>query len=210
LVEDGTITLIGATTENPSFEINNALLSRCRVYTLQKLPVESVQQILQRALKDNGHGTLSLCSDICSKIIAENAAIDYLAEQCAGDARIALNSLEMAIQAATSDENGVITLREEQVKEGFKRCHILYDRNADLHYDCISAFHKSIRGSDPNAALYWLGRMLEGGENPLYVARRLIRIASEDIGLADPTALQQAVAAYHACHFIGKLSQSVM
>jgi putative ATPase len=223
-VEDGTITLIGATTENPSFEVNNALLSRCRVYTLKKHTPESIEKILRRALRDHAVGgvrslTHQKDADAQSNelvasqdqdaaevaIEAEDAAIEYLAKQCAGDARVALNCLEMALQTAPMDtEKNVLRVSATHVQHCFaNRQTLFYDRNADMHYDCISALHKSVRGSDENATLYWLARMLEGGENPLYVARRLIRIASEDVGLAAPELLPMAVSAYQAAHFVG-------
>ncbi|POM73820.1 ATPase WRNIP1 [Phytophthora palmivora] len=200
-VEDGTITLIGATTENPSFEVNNALLSRCRVYTLKKHTPESIEKILRRALRDHGKGE----DDNEVSIEAEDVAVKYLATQCAGDARVALNCLEMALQTAPMDsEKHVLRVSATHVQHCFAhRQTLFYDRNADMHYDCISALHKSVRGSDENATLYWLARMLEGGENPLYVARRLIRIASEDVGLAAPELLPMAVSAYQAAHFVG-------
>ncbi|KAL3667382.1 hypothetical protein V7S43_007608 [Phytophthora oleae] len=223
-VEDGTITLIGATTENPSFEVNNALLSRCRVYTLKKHTPESIEKILRRALRDHAAGGVRSLTptqesetqsnnDAGSQgedtkdvsIEADDEAIKYLATQCAGDARVALNCLEMAVQTAPMDsEKHKLRVSATHVQHCFAhRQTLFYDRNADMHYDCISALHKSVRGSDENATLYWLARMLEGGENPLYVARRLIRIASEDIGLAAPELLPMAVSAYQAAHFIG-------
>ncbi|TMW66260.1 hypothetical protein Poli38472_004025 [Pythium oligandrum] len=207
-VEDGTITLIGATTENPSFEINNALLSRCRVYTLAKHTLESIRRILDRAVTSYSADPSQLrgvnLQDV-KKIEADEAALEYLANQCGGDARVALNCLEMALQTTeTLNEDNTLRITEDHVKHCFaNRQTLFYDRNADFHYDLISAFHKSVRGSDANGALYWLGRMLEGGENPLYIARRMIRIAAEDIGLAAPHLLEQAVAAYHAAHFTG-------
>lgn len=225
-VEDGTITLIGATTENPSFEINNALLSRCRVYVLKKHSTASILQLLQRAIQDpvacglqslvtaaasaDGAGEKEEGDLISVRIRADSDALDYLAKQSGGDARVALNCLEMAVQTAPLDvastpplEDGV-RITEAHVRHCFAhRQTLFYDRNADFHYDLISAFHKAVRGSDDNAALYWLARMLEGGENPLFIARRMIRIASEDVGLAAPEMLPQAVAAYHAAHFIG-------
>ncbi|ETO64656.1 hypothetical protein F444_17866 [Phytophthora nicotianae P1976] len=220
-VEDGTITLIGATTENPSFEVNNALLSRCRVYTLKKHTPESIEKIIRRALRDHTAGGVrslkqsetqsnggSLDQDDNANevsIEAEDEAVKYLATQCAGDARAALNCLEMALQTAPMDtEKQVLRVSATHVKHCFAhRQTLFYDRNADMHYDVISALHKSIRGSDENATLYWLARMLEGGENPLYVARRLIRVASEDVGLAAPELLPMAVSAYQAAHFVG-------
>ncbi|RMX65504.1 hypothetical protein DD238_002917 [Peronospora effusa] len=220
-VEDGTITLIGATTENPSFEVNNALLSRCRVFTLKKHSPESIETILRRAVRDHAAGVVQSLTQTQEKsnddadsagsdskeisIEADDEAIDYLAKQCAGDARAALNCLEMAIQTAPMDaEKHVLHVTATHVHHCFAhRQTLFYDRNADMHYDCISALHKSVRGSDENATLYWLARMLEGGENALYVARRLIRIASEDVGLAAPELLPMAVSAYQAAHFIG-------
>ncbi|CAI5701883.1 unnamed protein product [Peronospora effusa] len=220
-VEDGTITLIGATTENPSFEVNNALLSRCRVFTLKKHSPESIETILRRAVRDHAAGVVQSLTQTQEKAVddgdsagsdskeisieADDEAIDYLAKQCAGDARAALNCLEMAIQTAPMDaEKHVLHVTATHVHHCFAhRQTLFYDRNADMHYDCISALHKSVRGSDENATLYWLARMLEGGENALYVARRLIRIASEDVGLAAPELLPMAVSAYQAAHFIG-------
>ncbi|XP_077209419.1 ATPase WRNIP1-like [Paroedura picta] len=224
-VECGTVTLIGATTENPSFQVNSALLSRCRVIVLQKLSVEAMEAILTRALKSLGirilspdergagsvNGSDSKTSE--SGMCIEKTAVSTLAYLCDGDARTGLNGLQMAVQAqltqpphqsnALSSSANRIVITEDHVKEGLQRSHILYDRAGEEHYNCISALHKSMRGSDENASLYWLARMLEGGEDPLYVARRLVRFASEDIGLADPLALTQAVAAYQGCHFIG-------
>ncbi|XP_030066804.1 ATPase WRNIP1 [Microcaecilia unicolor] len=222
-VECGTVTLIGATTENPSFEVNSALLSRCRVIVLEKLSVEAMESILMRAIKSLGIRVLkqdvhSDSEDASSShsepaVYIEEKAISTLAHLCDGDARAGLNGLQLAVQARLAtgkapagtkgSSSNEIFIREEHVKEGLQRSHILYDRAGEEHYNCISALHKSMRGSDENASLYWLGRMLEGGENPLYVARRLVRFASEDIGLADPLALNQAVAAYQGCHFIG-------
>ncbi|XP_054841162.1 ATPase WRNIP1 isoform X2 [Eublepharis macularius] len=224
-VECGTLTLIGATTENPSFQVNSALLSRCRVIVLEKLSVEAMEAILMRALRSLGirilspdeqhagsvNGSNSEISESC--ICIERRAVSTLAYLCDGDARTGLNGLQMAIQAQLTQlphQNNMlghtadgIVITEDHVKEGLQRSHILYDRAGEEHYNCISALHKSMRGSDENASLYWLARMLEGGEDPLYVARRLVRFASEDIGLADPLALTQAVAAYQGCHFIG-------
>ncbi len=197
-VEKGTITLIGATTENPSFEVISALLSRCRVFVLKQLDKNQIKSILKRALKNkkDGFGKLNV------KIEAKT--IDFLAQMSNGDARIALNVLEYAvsIQKGNSKE-GVINITQEATKESFQKSNLLYDKNGEEHYNIISALHKSMRGSDADAALYWLARMLEAGEEPLYIARRLIRFASEDIGLANSRALDQAVAAYQACHFIG-------
>nr|XP_040027995.1 ATPase WRNIP1 [Gasterosteus aculeatus aculeatus] len=221
-VERGTVTLIGATTENPSFQVNAALLSRCRVLVLEKLSVEAMASILDRAVVRLGIGVLGReaanprqreQSDAHDpKILIEEKALDTIAHLCDGDARAGLNGLQLAVQAQVSssrlgqsgpDAAREILVKEEHVKEGLQRSHILYDRAGEEHYNCISALHKSMRGSDENASLYWLGRMLEGGEDPLYVARRLVRFASEDVGMADPAALPQAVSAFQACHFIG-------
>ncbi|XP_049620921.1 ATPase WRNIP1 [Suncus etruscus] len=225
-VECGTITLIGATTENPSFQVNAALLSRCRVVVLDKLPVEAMVAILLRAVTSLGLQVLDSSrptdplgqgsnSSAEASVFIEDKALDTLAHLSDGDARAALNGLQMAVLAQLSDRKpvgkesgqesalGRLLVTEQDVKEGLQRSHILYDRAGEEHYNCISALHKSMRGSDPSASLYWLGRMLEGGEDPLYVARRLVRFASEDVGLADPSALTQAVAAYQGCHFIG-------
>lgn len=221
-VENGTITLIGATTENPSFQVNAALLSRCRVLVLEKLSVEAMGSILLRAadtlgLTVVGPDTATLNSQHLSDeqqpvIYIEQQALDTIAYLCDGDARTGLNSLQLAVQAQVSlaqtkslqsASPDRIVVKEDHVKEGLQRSHILYDKAGEEHYNCISALHKSLRGSHENASLYWLGRMLEGGEDPLYVARRLVRFASEDVGLADPLALPQAVSAFQACHFIG-------
>uniref|UniRef100_A0A8C0F2S5 ATPase WRNIP1 n=1 Tax=Bubo bubo TaxID=30461 RepID=A0A8C0F2S5_BUBBB len=226
-VECGTVTLIGATTENPSFQVNAALLSRCRVIVLEKLSVEAMEAILMRAIRSlgvqvlgqgNQHSSSATGSSSESSefpVYIEEKALSTLAYLCDGDARTGLNGLQLAVQArvATGKTTPLnitkggsvdgILITEEHVKEGLQRSHILYDRAGEEHYNCISALHKSMRGSDENASLYWLARMLEGGEDPLYVARRLVRFASEDIGLADPLALTQAVAAYQGCHFIG-------
>jgi len=194
-VEDGTIVLIGATTENPSFEVNSALLSRCRVFVLEALSTESIKDLIERALIDplGGLGTKGINMD--------EQSVEYLAYMANGDARTALNAIEIATEAFES--GGDVMIDKKAVEEALQRTHLLYDRAGEEHYNIISALHKSMRGSDADAALYWLGRMLEGGEDPLYIARRLVRFASEDIGLADPRALEQAVAAYQACHFIG-------
>ncbi len=189
-VEKGTIVLIGATTENPSFEIQSALLSRCRVFVLKQLQPIHIQKIIQRAVKDKEKGLGNLNIKINKK------TIDLIAQMSNGDARVALNVLEYA-SSLSSQITPVL------VKEAFQKPNILYDKKGEEHYNIISALHKSLRGSDANAALYWLGRMLEAGEDPLYVARRLVRFASEDVGLANSRALEQAVAAYQACHFIG-------
>ncbi|XP_013885770.1 ATPase WRNIP1 [Austrofundulus limnaeus] len=221
-VECGTVTLIGATTENPSFQVNAALLSRCRVLVLEKLSVEAMGLILNRALETLGirvwrHGPSHPKDQARSNghepnIYIEQKALDTIAYLCDGDARTGLNSLQLAVQAQmksmhpnllTQETSREIVVTEQHIKEGLQRSHILYDKAGEEHYNCISALHKSMRGSHESASLYWLGRMLEGGEDPLYVARRLVRFASEDVGLADPAALPQAVSAFQACHFIG-------
>ncbi len=196
-VENGTITLIGATTENPSFEVNSALLSRSRVFVLKSLAAENIKNILKRAIadKDRGYGAFDI--QIFEK------TLDYLAGVANGDARIALNALEFAIKASRKSGQKMIQLNQETIREALQKTHLLYDRAGEEHYNIISALHKSMRGSDADAALYWLGRMIEAGEDPLYVARRLVRFASEDIGLADPNALVQATTAYTACHYLG-------
>ena len=200
-VEKGSIILIGATTENPSFEVNGALLSRCKVFVLQALSEEDILQLLQRAVTDpRGFGNMNVKADEeCLKMIAVFAN---------GDARSALSTLEMAVLNGDEDENG-ITVTLETVESCTSRKSLLYDKTGEEHYNLISALHKSMRNSDPDAAVYWLARMLEAGEDPLYVARRVIRFASEDVGLADPRALDIAVAAYQACHFIGTPECSV-
>ncbi len=196
-VENGTITLIGATTENPSFEVNSALLSRCRVFILKQLRKENIKKILKRALVDKVRGYGDIDVQVTEK------TLDYLSSLANGDARVALNVLECAIKANQKESQKVIQLDKETIREALQKTHLLYDRAGEEHYNIISALHKSMRGSDHDAALYWLGRMLEAGEDPLYIARRLIRFASEDIGLADPNALVQATTAYTACHYIG-------
>lgn len=189
-VERGTVTLIGATTENPSFELRGALLSRCRVFVLKRLEKEDIIKILKRALADADKG---LGSD---EVEISDDALDILAHLANGDARSALNALEYA--ASIGGPVGV-----DEIKEAFQKSYLLYDKNGEEHYNIISALHKSLRGSDPDASLYWLARMLEAGEDPLYIARRLVRFASEDVGLANSRALEQAVAGYQACHFMG-------
>ncbi|MDP2704715.1 MAG: replication-associated recombination protein A [bacterium] len=195
-VENGTVVFIGATTENPSFEVNSALLSRSRVFILNALEPENIELILKRALVDKERGLGQ------KKINIKEEALKFLANMANGDARVALNALELAVNA-TQQEKGSIKIAIEEIKEALQRTHLLYDKGGEEHYNIISALHKSMRGGDANASLYWLGRMLEGGEDPLYIARRLIRFASEDIGIANSLALPQAVAAYDACHYIG-------
>lgn len=195
-VEDGSITLIGATTENPSFEVNAALLSRTRVVTLHPLEPQHLEQILDRALA-SAEGLSTMNVELSAQ------ARDRLIALADGDARRMLNTLELAAQATTPDASGKRLLDLETIEQAAQQRWLRYDRAGEEHYTIISALHKSIRDSDPDGALYWLGRMLEAGEDPLYIARRLIRIASEDIGLADPFALQLCVAAQQAVHFVG-------
>ena len=201
-VEKGSIILIGATTENPSFEVNGALLSRCKVFVLQALKTEELAGLLSRAMKD-GRGFGGQDVDISPEIIT------MIAEFANGDARSALSTLEMAVLNGDVDEKGKITVTKETVENITLKKSLLYDKTGEEHYNLISALHKSMRNSDPDAAVYWLARMLESGEDPLYIARRVTRFACEDIGLADPRALEQAIAAYHACHFIGMPECSV-
>ena len=194
-VERGSIILIGATTENPSFEVNGALLSRCKVFVLQALKPEEVADLLRHALKDpRGFGN--------QQVEMPDKLIDAIAAFSNGDARAALSTLEMAVLNGTvSGERIVVT--EETVEQCTSKKSLLYDKSGEEHYNLISALHKSMRNSDPDAAVYWLARMLEAGEDPLYIARRVTRFAAEDVGLADPRALELAVAAYQACHYIG-------
>lgn len=194
-VEKGSIILIGATTENPSFEINSALLSRCKVFVLQALSVEELARLLRGALNDSrGFGGQDI--EITDEML-------YMIGGFAnGDARVALNTLEMVVLNGVRS-NGKTTVTKEGLEQCVSKKSLLYDKNGEEHYNLISALHKSMRNSDVDAAIYWLMRMLEAGEDPLYVARRLIRFASEDVGMADSRALEIAVAAYQACHFIG-------
>ena len=190
-VENGDIILIGATTENPSFEVNSALLSRSRVFVLEPLDKVDIIQLLKRALHhDNILANLNL--------VVEDKALEILADQTHGDARIALNSLEIA---ANLCDDG--TLTTEDVLEALQRAPLVYDKGAEEHYNVISAFIKSMRGSDPDAAVYWLARMIEAGEDPMFILRRMIIFAAEDIGNADPRALQIAVSTQQAVHFVG-------
>ncbi|MCD4705122.1 replication-associated recombination protein A [bacterium] len=191
-VENGTITLIGATTENPSFEIISALLSRARTFVLESLNTEQLGKIINKTLRDSKQGLGLL------KLKMNKKTIELLANMSNGDARTALNVLEYASKLAADKK-----ITKELIKEAFQKSYLMYDKNGEEHYNIISALHKSMRGSDPNASLYWLARMLEAGEEPLYIARRIVRFASEDIGLANSRALEQAVSAYQACHFIG-------
>jgi putative ATPase len=194
-VENGTIVLIGATTENPSFEINSALLSRMKVFILQELQEDDLLLIMGRALKDKERGLGQ------SQVEAPEDMLRLIAVYSSGDARTALNSLELAFLLCK--RKGVTTLSEEEVKAAIQQAVLKYDKTGENHYNLISALHKSMRNSDADASLYWLARMLEAGEDPMYVARRVVRFATEDIGLAAPQALQQAVSAMQALDFIG-------
>ncbi len=195
-VEKGSIILIGATTENPSFEINSALLSRCKVFVLKEIKVEELVVLLSRALLDKkGFGN--------QKIQMPNDILKMIAIFANGDARIALSTLEMVVLNSDLDSNGVITVTAETLEQCTSKKSLIYDKTGEEHYNLISALHKSMRNSDPDAAVYWLARMLEAGEDPLYIARRVTRFASEDIGLADSHALEIAVAVYQSCHLIG-------
>ena len=235
VIEDGSIVFIGATTENPSFHLITPLLSRCRVLTLNPLQPSHVASLLNRAIADTGKG-LACSVGGASRIEVSDDAIDFLSSHCDGDARVALNALEISAVTAAArtpikkqpvckvegeeqhedgessvEINGVgleistvtVSVGLDDAKEGLQSKHVAYDKAGEEHYNLISALHKSMRGSDADASIYWLARMLEGGEEPLYIARRLIRFASEDVGLADPNALVQAVASYQACHFLG-------
>ena len=194
-VEKGSIILIGATTENPSFEVNGALLSRCKVFVLKALQTEDLVALLTRALHDRrGFGGMH--------VHIEADMLEAIANFANGDARAALSTLEMVVLNGELDGDSV-TVTAETLEQCTSQKSLLYDKNGEEHYNLISALHKSMRNSDPDAAVYWLARMLEAGEDPLYIARRVTRFASEDIGLADPRALEIAVAAYQACHFIG-------
>jgi len=196
-VENGTVTLIGATTENPSFEVIAPLLSRCRTFRLNLLSDQEIKVIVERAVKDEDRGLGEFKVDIAEE------AVKHLVAMSNGDARVALNALEMATFATLPDSEGRRPIGLPAIEEALQHRALLYDKSGDQHYDLISALHKSLRGSDPDAALYWLGRMLEAGEDPLYVARRLVRFASEDVGMADPQALTIAVTAQQAVHFVG-------
>ena len=195
-VEKGSIVLIGATTENPSFEVNAALLSRCRVFVLKALEEKDMIRLLQNAL----HSPAGFAGQ---KIEMSERQLQAIAVFANGDARTALNTLEMAILNGEITPEGSIVVTDEGLFQCINRKSLLYDKSGEEHYNLISALHKSMRNSDPDAAVYWMLRMLEGGENPLYIARRLIRFASEDVGMADSHALPLAVAAYQACHFLG-------
>ena len=200
-VEKGSIILIGATTENPSFEVNGALLSRCKVFVLRALEEEDLVQLLHRALESpEGFGG--------QKVRAEEDVLRLIAAFANGDARVALSTLEMAVLNGEVEGDETVVSRQT-VEQCTSRKSLLYDKNGEEHYNLISALHKSMRNSDPDAAVYWLARMLEAGEDPMYIARRVTRFASEDVGLADPRALELAVAAFQACHLIGMPECSV-
>ena len=200
-VENGSIVLIGATTENPSFEINSALLSRCKVFVLRALETADLTELLRRALRDErGFGRKPLRM--------EEGTVEMIAEFAAGDARTALNTLEMAVYNVV-EEDGWLKVSVELIEQCTSRRSFLYDKKGEEHYNLISALHKSMRNSDVQAAVYWLARMLEAGEDPLYIARRLVRFASEDVGMADSRALEICVAAYQAAHFLGMPECSV-
>ena len=200
-VEKGSIILIGATTENPSFEVNGALLSHCKVFVLHALQTEDLTALLAHALEDPrgfGYQTVHMPPDM----------LELIAAFANGDARSALSTLEMAVLNGDT-QGSTVTVTMETLEQCLSKKSLLYDKTGEEHYNLISALHKSMRNSDPDAAVYWLARMLEAGEDPLYIARRLIRFASEDVGLADPRALELATAAYQACHFIGMPECSV-
>ena len=195
-VEDGTVTFIGATTENPSFEVNAPLLSRCRVFALQNLTPEEAEKIIRSALADDQRGLGELGLEL------EQPALEHLIDIADGDARVALNALETAA-FATGVVEGATTIDLATISDALQRRSPIYDKAGEGHYDTISAFIKSVRGSSPDGALYWLARMIESGEDPLFIARRLVILAAEDIGLAQPEALAIAVAAQQAVHFLG-------
>lgn len=193
-VEKGVITLIGATTENPSFEVNSALVSRSRIFVLKKLKKKDIKKIIQRALKDKKSGL--------NKIKLEKESVDFLAQMSNGDARMALNTLEAA-SGLSNGRDMPWHVSTEDIKQILQKQHLFYDKTGEEHFNIISALHKSMRGGDADAAVYWLTRMVEGGENPLYIARRLVRFAAEDVGLADNHALILANAVFDACHKLG-------
>jgi putative ATPase len=196
-VEKGNIRLIGATTENPSFEINSALLSRCRVYVLKPLTEEQIVLLLRRAITDRERGLGEM------NLVASDDVLKKIASYTSGDARSGYNVLEVAAGLALKNSAGAREITDDIVRDALQKRILLYDKTGEEHYNLISALHKSVRNSDPDAALYWLGRMLEAGEDPLYVARRVVRMAVEDIGLADPNALSLCMAARDAVDFIG-------
>jgi putative ATPase len=197
-IEDGTIILLGATTENPSFELNSALLSRCKVFVLEKLDEKDINTLIIRAVEDEENGLGKYKIDI------DDDTIGFISSYCDGDIRIAYNILELAINSFKGLRDGKdISIDKSLVENILQKTPLLYDKNSEEHYNIISALHKSLRGSDPDAAIYWVTRMLEGGEDPLYIIRRMVRFASEDIGLADPEALRVALDAKESFHFIG-------
>lgn len=196
-VENGTIILIGATTENPSFEINSALLSRVKVFVLEALSEEELVRILRQSLTDADRGLGGM------RIEIEDEQLSLLAGYAGGDARTALNTLELAALNSRPSEDGARRISDDDLRQALQRANALYDKSGEQHYNLISAFIKSIRNSDPDATLYWLARMIEGGEDPMYIARRIVHHASEDIGLADPQALVICAAAAQATHLIG-------
>ncbi|MFA6504211.1 MAG: replication-associated recombination protein A [Patescibacteria group bacterium] len=196
-VERGTLVFIGATTENPSFEVNQALISRAKVFVLSSLNEGDVKLILTRAIEDKERGLGK------EDVKVSDDVLSLISQIANGDARAGLNLLEMSVQAVEADKTGIKVVEPKTVKAVLQRTYLKYDKKGEEHYNVISALHKSLRGSDANAALYWLARMLESGEDPLYVARRLVRFASEDIGVADPQAMVQAVTAMQAAHLIG-------
>ncbi|GJT46717.1 ATPase WRNIP1 [Tanacetum coccineum] len=216
VIEDGSIVFIGATTENPSFHLITPLLSRCRVLTLNLLEPVHIADILRRASDDRGKGLVCSLGFMPKEIEVSDEVVEYLSQHCDGDARVALNALEISsiTAAARLGYNGnvldldknvdvVLSVNIDDAKQALQSKHLSYDKDGEQHYNLISALHKSMRGSDANASIYWLARMLEGGEQPLYIARRLIVFSSEDVGMADPLALPQAVSCYQACHFLG-------
>ena len=223
VIEDGSIVFIGATTENPSFHLITPLLSRCRVLTLNLLEPGHIATILKRARDDRDNGLVCSLGFMPKEIQVSDEVVEYLSQHCDGDARVALNALEIsAITAAARlgyngnnvldlDKNVdvVLSLSIDDAKQALQSKHLSYDKDGEQHYNLISALHKSMRGSDANASIYWLARMLEAGEQPLYIARRLVQFSSEDVGLADPLALPQAVSCYQACHFLGMPECSV-
>jgi putative ATPase len=196
-VEKGTIVLIGATTENPSFEVVSPLLSRCRVYTLERLSEAQLELILKGALSDEERGLGR------EKIRLKEGVLSTISDLADGDGRVALSLLEFCVDTTSPDESGTKFISQNDVEEAVQKKFLVYDKAGEEHYNLISALHKSLRDSDPDGALYWLARMLSAGEDPLYLARRMIRFASEDIGNADPQALQVAVAAKDSYHFLG-------
>ncbi len=201
-VEKGSIILVGATTENPSFELNSALLSRCKVFILKALEEDDLKEMLERAVNsEKGFASMN--------VHISGEQLSLIARFANGDARTALNTLEMAVFNGRITEDGGLDIDDETLAQCMNRRSLLYDKTGEEHYNIISALHKSMRNSDPDAAIYWMERMLYGGEDPLYIARRLVRFASEDVGLADSNALLIAIAAYQACHFIGMPECSV-